>query len=717
VDKKILRLLIVDDSPDDAELAATALRKGGYMLKTQRVQDLAGLQAALDKGRWDVVVSEYTMPHFGALPVFDLIKRAGLDVPLVVFTRSIADADLVKVMRAGAHDVIIKNQTIRLAPVIERELRVAEMRRSYREAMQSLDEVENKHRAIIEGSREAICYSQDGMHINANKAYLVLFGYDSAEDLEGIPVMNLIDKTDQAKFKDCIRKCGKPDTDKPQEFLAIKKNGDRFHAEVMVSSIMIEGESCTQILFSDISKRKAVENKLHYLHQHDPLTGLYNRHFFLQELNKAVEKAKDGGKTSGVIYVDLNQLKKINNAVGHAAGDRFLLKAVRLIRDKLDDSALLARFGGDEFAILLSNTNDNGLKQTATDLENTLKETPFTDNGNQFKCQCLASTALIDQRTENTHQILAAIYHASEKNKPKAVPPPAPAKPAPIVAKGPAENQRQAVPIQTGVWHNRLQAAMEQNRFELNYQPIVNLHGEPSELFEVLVRLVDENGELIAAGQFMHEAVRSGLSANIDRWVVHNAIEALGNLHREGREARFFINLCATAFKDADLLTTVKQSTREAGVKPEYLVFEIDESEVIANLSEAHVFAKGMNLLGCRLSIDNFGTNIGTLDHLRTMPVEFLKLKGTLTQNLATDNINQASLKAVLEVAKALEKKTIAKSVEAADNLASLWNCGVDYVQGNYFQQADAQLDYEFAGETELSSDSAPLWANHLNGR
>ena len=176
MEKKILRLLVVDDSPDDAELAVATLRKAGFMLKNQRVQDLASMQAALDKGPWDIVLSEYTLPHFGAQLALDLVKRAHLDIPFIVVTRNIRDPDLVKIMHNGAHDVVMKSQAARLAPVVERELRVTEERHQLRQMTQTLQEVENKNRAIIAGSREAIGYCQEGMHIDANETYLELFG-------------------------------------------------------------------------------------------------------------------------------------------------------------------------------------------------------------------------------------------------------------------------------------------------------------------------------------------------------------------------------------------------------------------------------------------------------------------------------------------------------------------------------------------------------------
>jgi PAS domain S-box-containing protein len=213
------------------------------------------MQAALDKGTWTQAFGVRSrMRATGA----DLVKRAHLDIPFVV-TRTIRDLDLIKIMRNGAHDVVMKSQAARLAPVVERELRVTEERHQLRHMTQALQEVENKNRAIIAGSREAIGYCQEGMHIDANKTYLEMFGYDDLSEIEGVPVLNLIEKSDHPRFKDYLRKSTTQNPAVPQEFLCVKKDGSHFHAELAISSIVLNGENCTQFLVTDISKRKAVE--------------------------------------------------------------------------------------------------------------------------------------------------------------------------------------------------------------------------------------------------------------------------------------------------------------------------------------------------------------------------------------------------------------------------------------------------------------------------
>lgn len=731
MEKKILRLLIVDDSPDDAELAVATLRKAGFMLKNQRVQDLASMQTALDKGTWDVVLSEYTLPHFGGQLALDLVKRAHLDIPFIVVTRNIRDPDLTKIMRNGAHDVVLKSQSARLAPVVERELRVSEERRLFRQMSQTLNEVENKNRAIIAGSREAICYCQDGMHIDANKTYLEMFGYADLSEIEGVPFLNLIEKSDHVRFKDHLRKASSQHPAAPQEFLAAKKDGSHFHAELAISLVILNGENCTQFVVSDISKRKAVENRLQYLSQHDPLTGLFNRHHFTQELTKTLAKVKNESSRCSLLYLDLNELKEINDTLGHAAGDRLLLKIARMFREKLGESTILARFSGDEFTALLHDMGEDAIKEAVKSLCSSLKETTFTEGGKTFRCDGTVGVVVIDKNADNAQSVLNEAYQICQHHRPKkpalAAKVPAPEvvtvpTPAAIPALAPvstpavpaAEVHKATPPIPASAmdWEARLKTALKNDGFQLAYQPIVNLHGEPEEYFEVLLRLVGRHGELIHAGEFMAAAEQLGLLAEIDRWVIDQSIQSLAALHRDRRHASFFVNLCPDALKNPDLISMIQKQLTAAKVNPKYLVLEADEPAVMASPADAARFMQALHKIGCRFSVDNFGNNLATLNRLRDMPIDFLKIAGSLIRNLSTDVLTRTSLKAIIDLAKAMNKQTIAKFVEQADDLGILWNLGFDYVQGNYFQQADAHTDYEFADETTLSSDtSGPTWA------
>lgn len=727
MEKKILRLLIVDQSPDDTELAVTAIRKCGYMLKTQRIQDMAGMQAAIDKGQWDVVISEFTLPHFSAQMAHDLLKKAGREPPFIILTRAIPDNDLLAAMRSYAQDVVMKDQAIKLAPVIERELRAAEDRRRLHEATARVAETENKSKAVIEGSREALCYLQDGMHLDANKTYLDLFGYESQDAMAGIPVMNLIDKADQKRFKDFLRK---PPTDNAAAvgFNAVREDGSRFPVELTLSPITLNGESCLQLMVSDVGKRKAVETKLQYMNQHDPLTGLYNRHYFLQTLNKVVEQVKQGKGMATVLYMDMQQLKHINQSVNYAAGDRMLIKVARLMRDHLGEDTTLARFGGDEFAALL-HKGESESRRIAEQTLDALRKTAFTEAGKSFHCDCHLSVTAVERDVESAQAVLARAYqaalamHAPAKPADAAAPatmhtPVAEKPPAPAPVIKPAAPAAKVAEVRTGgdPWLTRLQQAVDRESFTLIYQPMISMSGEGDEYYEVLVRLVDENGELVPAGKFMPAAERTGLCAVIDRWVIRNAIEALGSLHHNGRPATFFVNLSTTAFKDADLLPSVIRWLREASVKPGHVVFEANESQILAQPQAAATFIRAAGKLGTGFSIDNYGHQVANDAHLNGLSIGYAKIDASFLKKLSADPSSRNVLKAVVTAAQARNLKTIAKCVESAESLAGLWSFGFDYVQGEYFESAEAQAETDQHTTLSSETNSAPNWATSTRG-
>ena len=714
MEKKIIRLLVVDDSPDDAELAIDTLRRAGYMLKSQRVQDTVSMQAALSKAEWDIVVSEYTTGHFGAHMALDLLKRGGLDLPVLVMTRKISDDDLVKCMRAGVRDVILKQHAARLLPAIERELQVAHERSTFHKAASTIIEVEEKHRVLVEGAREAICYSHDGMHIDANRAYLALFGYEMSDELEGIPVLNMIDAKDQARFKEMFRKADKEkESGQAQEFLAIKKDGGRFAVEISIVSVVLHGEKCHQVNVADISARKNIENKLHFLNQRDPLTGLYNRHALLQDLTKAVDKAKSGAANSALIFIDIDQLRDINDNIGPAAGDRLLIKLARLFREKAREQDVIARFGGDEFMVLMVDVSKVQAQTVAENIGKALKETSFSEGGKAYECNCSLSLTMIDRTVESVQKLLAAASAASAELKSKKrasaepQPPPPPVE-APPVSAPPAVAPR----ISTGasVWAKKIQQALDDQRLQLKFQPIINLHAEPEENYEVLLRLVDTDNTSIRAGEFIHAAEESGLVSSLDRWVLEHAIATLASLQKAGRHMNFFINLSIASLGDPETALMIQRKLAETGLTARALVFQINESAVIAHPEQASAFVVSMKRLNCRLAVDDFNAHPACIKLLRSQSLDFVTITGDLVSDLVSDQISQMLVESLVGVAKHLEKFVIAKYVEDAQSLSLLWNYGVHYVQGNYFQQPESELSYEFSGETISSHNAVAGW-------
>ena len=702
--KKILHLLIVDDSPDDADLSVAALRACGYMVKSQRVHDMASMQTALDKSTWDIAVAKHTFTHFGAQRALDMLKRTRRDIPLVVFAEKISDEAIAEIMTAGARDVVRKGELGRLVPLIERELAVARDHRHYRQVNDRLTEVEGKHQAMIDGAREAICYCHDGMHVDANRAYLQLFGYDGLAELEGVPVLDLIDRSDHGRFKDYLRKVTKKNqkADKPEQFMALRKDGSSLPVEVSLSLINLGGETCTQLVVNDVSAQATTANDVDNAEERDPLTGAYDREYFLRELGKTIDQAKAAGPDSALIYLELDGLKAINERSGRDTGDQLLREVVTQFDYTLDNNALLARFGGDEFAVLLMGA-DHGEGQRVTEsLTQGVARAVKKIGAPPKATQCTCALIMIDRTAGSVEKILSLAYSANEQTKKQK-------RAGPAATKDKRDEATKPGAAQENQWREWIQRALDHDSFQLVYQPVINLVGDPSEYYEVLLRMAGQDGQLVAAGDFMPFAERTGQVHAIDHWVLRQALSGLGEMHKEGQHAAFFINLSKQAIYDDNIVSLISETLTASKLDGRHVILDLDESILELDAEQAATFMRALSKLHCRLSLDGFVARVNTLDRLRGLPIEFLKIDGMLARDAATDNIKQMMLKTIVQIAKLLNKKTIGKRVEDEETLSLLYSYELDYLQGNYFQHADAAPEYKIAGETTLSSDMDPV--------
>ena len=746
MENKQLRVLVVDDSPDDAELPIRTLRDAGYRIKSQRVYNFAGMEAMLQKETWDIVLSEFTLLQFGAQMALDLLKRKELDTPLLVVTRSISDRDFASIIAAGARDVIRKNYSTRLVPAIERELDVVQLKRQLRAAQERVAEMEGQNSAIVSGTQEAVCYCHDGMHIKANQAYLSMFGYAGMDELETVPILNLVDRKDQGEFKNYLKKAARNQApDVPLELAAISKGGDPLHVSARFSTVQLNGEDCIQITFDDISQRKATEDRLQFLTQRDPLTGLYNRHSFGKQLTLAWRAAHEGKSGTALIYFNLLQLREINSAYGYTVGDSILLKISKTLRERLGDEALVARFGEEEFTALVEGKTHDEATALAAELETRIHDLAISAGKKKVHCDIASAVVPLDATLATGQEAISRALAQCADTHPRSIPDtptPAtatvdspttsspssldlPATMSPTIdiptVSGPDDSKVPTVEIASGEattaptgMKARIDAALANDGFRLVYQPIVSLAGETEELFEVLVRMVGEDGELIPPREFMPTAQESGQIAAIDEWVAQRTIESLDALHRDGRKVVYFVNVSVAALKQKKLAPLVVDGLKEHKLDPHYLVLEFSQDDIADHVDELATFAGVMQKVGCQLSIDNAGAVSDILAKLPAQSVRYLKFDGNVVKELMKSEDTEA-LESVLETARQLAIRTVATHVEDAESLSEIWSRGFDYVQGHYFQQPESELTYEFStgDEATLATDEygAPPWS------
>ncbi|MEO5702428.1 MAG: EAL domain-containing protein [Gammaproteobacteria bacterium] len=690
--ENLLRLLIVEDSSNDAEAIINVMRRAGYAVRPVRVHNRDSMQAALKDQPLDVILCASNLAEFTVQQALALVKKSGKDISFIVLADTPSGPLTVELLNAGARDIIPKDQVELLQLVIVREFKDLEERRDHRRCLKALRETEKRCRSLIDSSRDAIAYVHDGMHIYANTVYLRMFGYETAEELESTPVMDLVAPVDHARFKDFLRTYAvDEETTKELEVNGLHTNNSTFNAMMKFSPASIDGEACTQIIIQDLSGNEELEDKIKTLSQRDLLTGLYNRQYFLTELESAVAKAAAGSGNSVLLYIQLDNFYSIQETAGVAASDLVLRDIAALLSAQTEESNILAYFGNDVFTLLIRDRDMDHAQQVAEKIRKAMEGSTYDAAGQPANTTCSIIIGLIAEYLLSSKVFLKEISKLCGREKANGG--------NKIHLYSPDEEAQSA----KGKLHEKatqIQAALDNNRFRLLYQPIVSLHGLPGENYQILVCMLDEKSDPIEPGKFMDTAEHVGLATAIDRWIIARAIEVLATQRRPGTKLNFFIKLCEYTIKDESLLPWLSEFIKATRLEADSLVFELSEATALSQLPETQIFIKGLKELRCRFSLDHFGSNLNSIAQLKRLPagIDYLKVDASFQDKLSTNTENQNAVKSINEAARSLGIATIAEGVEDAGTLAVLWQLGVNYVQGYYLQKPGEALDYDFSG-------------------
>jgi len=428
------------------------------------------------------------------------------------------------------------------------------------------------------------------------------------------------------------------------------------------------------IVFRDISAAREFETQLRYHATHDTLTQLINRREFERLLAEALRAVAPSGHV--LMYMDLDQFKIVNDTCGHAAGDELLRQLSHVMRKKLRKDDTLARLGGDEFGVLLHRGTLEEALAVAGRLRQTVKGFDFVWGKNVFPIGVsIGLVALLPGQMLPVDALRiadSACYVAKEKGRNRVH----------VAQHDDMELKRHKGEV---AWVSRLHAALKEGRFVLFGQKIVSLKPDPrvSEHVEVLIRMQDIDGTLVAPMAFIPAAERYGIMPQIDRWVISTLLRHYHALHtKSGEGAVYAINLSGTTLCDDGFLPFVREALAQSGVSPCRICFEVTETAAIANLAEATHLITELKAMGCRFSLDDFGSGMSSFGYLKHLPVDFLKIDGRFVKDLLDDPVNHAMVDAINRVGQVMGLSTIAEFVENEKIVDALREIGVDFAQG-----------------------------------
>jgi diguanylate cyclase (GGDEF)-like protein/PAS domain S-box-containing protein len=426
--------------------------------------------------------------------------------------------------------------------------------------------------------------------------------------------------------------------------------------------------------FRDVTDRERIQTQLRHLADHDVLTGLLNRRRFEEELARQVMHDARYGTGGAVLVLDLDDLKEINDTLGHRTGDEVISSVGSLLRARLRETDVLARFGGDEFAILLPAANEEQARIAATSLLDAVRRHRIVVGGRLVRVSTSIGVALLDGSHPQAAEELmmradVAMYEAKESGRDS------------LCFYEPAAARRAQMQARI-TWADRIRKALDEDRLTLYAQPILELDSAEVSQHELLLRMIGADGELIPPRGFLPAAERSGMIQEIDTWVMRRAIALIDEHRLAGRELRLEVNLSGRTIGDPSFLRFMEEELRFSRIDPANLIFEVTETAAISNMEEAREFSCALRTLGCRFALDDFGAGFGSFHYLKYLPLDYLKIDGDFIVNLAHDVTNQAVVKAIVELSRRLGKRTIAEVVGDEPTLELVREYGVDLAQG-----------------------------------
>lgn len=800
--KKPLHVLIIDDVENDALLLADHLQSGGLKMEWHHAENAQSVIEAMQQS-WDIVFSDYSMPNFSGFEALKIVREHDKNVPFIFNSGTIGEETAVDAMRAGAQDYVIKGQMNRILPIVERELREAELRRQ----RQHSDQVLSQLSMVVKQAADSVFITDPrGYFEYVNPAFEKLTGY-SAEEVEGYtPAILRSGNHDRDYYRRLWKTITSGEIFKSTT-INKRKNGELFYEEKVITPLKdeqgkithyvstgrditermqaeggrtrlaaileatpdlvailepdgklryvngagrnllgitqdenIEGRSLQEIfpeameeqlrgevlpqvqsfgswsgetilttadghhmpvsqvvlahrdnngniefysiIARDISERKQFESELQHRVNHDSLTDLPNRFYLIERLSKALSHARRTSTQVAVMFLDLNNFKRVNDSLGHAAGDMLLQQVARRLQSCMRPNDVIARHGGDEFTIMVTDLErEEGALAVIRKLHSVF-ELPIFVNDNELYINFSTGVALFPHDGDNVEDLLrhadTAMYRAKSSGSSQYR----------FYAPDMNERGHELLAMEADLRH-----ALDKNEFLLHYQPQFDLHKGQLVGTEALIRWQHDERGLVSPADFIPLLENSGLIIPVGEWVMHEACR----MHRRWRESgivgqRISINVSASQFNDDDLLNKIRCAIKEEDMPAGALELEITENILMQDAQSAVEILQALHAQGVRTAIDDFGTGYSSLAYLKRFPLNVLKIDREFVSDLGQDKEDAAIVEASISLAQKLGLEVVAEGVETAEQLEFLCNHGCDLVQGFYMSKPLSRL-------------------------
>lgn len=683
-----LRLMVVDDSMEDAEAIVSTLRNAGIAVRPLRPatsEELAGMLAGQGI---DMVLAAVDATGIALEDVSQQLLASGKDVPLLAVTGSI-DSETFKFAHGhGVRRIVLRDNSQLLLGAVRDERNDLDARRALRRLEVRIRETERRCDALIDSSRDPIAYIHEGMHIRANSAYLEMFGYDSFDDVEGISLLDMVASQHVEEFKDLLKRMAKGEPPPARHELEARDiEGNGFPASMEFTHAQYEGEPCLQVIFRREETDPELARQVEELRQRDQVTGLLNRPTFLRRLEDAVSNAADAGGRHGLLMIEPDNYQNLLQEIGLDAADDLAQAAAELLLACVGEGAVTARYSEHRLAVLVPDADYGVTTELAKQLLAAFSGNMFHVGRHSVVITVSIGGVQIGEKIASVSQVLAKADEGVH------------------TAAGVGGNRHEifdpgavdrAEEEHVQAWVARLRDALDNNGFVLHYQPVISLHGDSGAVYESLLRLDDGKGELVKPLEFLQIAEEQGLLWEIDHHVVGRAIARIGERMKADKPTTLLVKISQASLHDDSLVRYIGEQLAQHGVPGEYLVLQLPEAKVFTHLKAVRDFAEAIGKYDCRLALSQFGVGLDSFQLLSHLQPHLLKLDRSFSEELAQNADNQQRVNEIATKAREMGIRTVVEHIQDAASMSILFGAGVDYAQGNFLAGTGPEMTYDF---------------------
>jgi diguanylate cyclase (GGDEF)-like protein/PAS domain S-box-containing protein len=668
-------MIVMTKSQDHVEAINSTLRKAGHPVHCTWLPDARDLGDALTQLNPEMLVAFTDEPGIDLGSIMKVKTQSAPEMPVLIVRENIDETAIAEAMRMGAQDAVTLANRSRLQSVATRELRAYRLERALSTTLSSAREYREQLQNFLEGSADAITHVQEGIIVDANRAWLELFGYSGEDALTGTPLMDLFEQETHPALKGALVAClqGKW-TDHALKVQALLSDGSSLGLELTLMKADYENEPATRISIpANRKKDHDLESRLDEAVKNDSSTRFLQQRYLIAAVRERCAVGIKGGVRQ-FAHIKPDRFADIQHSIGILASEDFMAQLADLLRVQLTPTDLCGRFGGNGFLIMLERGTARDVETWAENVAKRVNAHTFSIEDKTISATVTVGLGLLPPANPDVAAAIAEAISATRRGRELG------GNQMYVVDKSDTDTRVQAY---DKIWVKHIKSALMENRFRLVQQPIASLLGEDKGMFDVLVRMLDEQGSEVLPAEFIAAAERNDLMKNIDRWVIGASLSFAANR----KAACIFVRVSKDTVLDKSIIVWLETQLRSLRIEPARLCIQVTEEMATQYIKPTIEFAENLRKLGFRFALEHFGTGRDPLKLLADIRMNFIKVDGSLMQGLSTNQLQQQRVKGLVEAAKRKGVETVAERVEDANTMAVLWQLGIEFIQG-YFVNA-----------------------------